>query len=48
MNGLILNYKKIHDCIRKTWKNLEKVGKSWKNPEISRKCAKKIGQNRTK
>jgi len=21
------------DCIRKTWKNLEKLGKTWKNLE---------------
>jgi len=38
----------MHDCIRKTWKNLEKLGKIRENPEISRKCSKKIGQNRTK
>jgi hypothetical protein len=36
------------DCIRKKWKNLEKLGKIWENLEKSRKCAKKIGQNRTK
>jgi hypothetical protein len=36
------------DCIRKNWKNLEKLGKIWENLEKSRKCAKKIGQNRTK
>ena len=27
---------------------MEKLEKKWKNPEISGKCTKKIGQNRTK
>jgi hypothetical protein len=40
--------KKIHDSIRKTWKNLEKLGKTWKNPEKSRKIWKMFQKNRTK
>jgi hypothetical protein len=36
------------DCIRKTWKKRENSGKIWENPENSRKCSEKIGQNRTK
>jgi hypothetical protein len=32
---------KTPDCIRKTWKNLKKSRKNWKNPGFFKKCAKK-------